>query len=88
MLHLPFTDKQLYISEISCTLQKIKNSVKSQIEECICCGSAVNCVDTTHNHSSSKDQVKFVVYSAHSDNNSTAKVDQLKETEMNGENVI
>lgn len=45
-----------------------------------------------HNHSNSKDQIKLVVYSPHSGNNtvctaSTDKADQPKETEMNGENV-
>lgn len=76
--------------KIYCTWQKIRNSVRSQIEECSCCGGAVNCLDTTHNHSSSKEQVKLVVYSLDSGNNtgSTAKVDHLKETEVNGENII
>lgn len=71
-------------------LEKIRNSVVSQIEECRCCGGAVNCLDTTHNHSSSKEQVKLVVYSPDSGNNigCTTKVDHLKETEMNGENIM
>lgn len=76
-----------YISEIYCTSQKMRNSIRSQIEECICCGSTVNAMDATHNHSSSKDQVKLVVYSPHSGSN-TIKDDQLKETEMNGEIVV
>lgn len=44
--------------------QKMRNSVRSQIEECPCCGRATNCLDEAHNAGEEymDRQVKLVVY--------------------------
>lgn len=70
--------------------EKMKNSIRSPIEDCSCCGSTINCLHEAHNHSSNQNKVKLVVYTPHSSNDAitAGKVNQVKETEMNGENVI
>lgn len=83
---LPF---EPHISKLYYIWQKMRNSVKPQTEECICCCNGPACLDTTHKHNS-RDQIKLVVYDPHSGSNTagTAKGDQLNEAEINGENAM
>uniref|UniRef100_A0A0P4W1Q3 Transporter n=1 Tax=Scylla olivacea TaxID=85551 RepID=A0A0P4W1Q3_SCYOL len=70
--------------------EKVKNSIRSPIEDCPCCGDALNCLEEKHHHSSFKEKVKLVVYTPDTNNDtvSEGKSDQMKEAEINGENVV
>lgn len=70
--------------------EKVKNSIRSPIEDCPCCGDALNCLEDKHHHSSFKEKIKLVVYTPHANNDtiSEGKLDQMKEAEINGENVV
>lgn len=75
--------------------EKLKNSIRSPIDECPCCGRAFNCLEEGHNHGheSLSHQVKLVVYNPQENNLENKSSPSTKEnsidtteTKMNGEN--
>lgn len=77
--------------------QKLKNSIRSPIDECPCCGRAFNCLDEGHNHGdeSLSHPVKLVVYNPQENNienrsSSSTKENSVEITDsnMNEENAI